>query len=163
MSTAELSPFAPSCRLNDEARDDALLEARARHDEGLDGGARKLGEHERRGVHRAVVVPKRFQLRALCDVESLGVTVSPGVSRDLPRRASPQQKKTRDRSSASILRSLRQNKTRQRKSAILKLLDILVRHGTADTVLSAACRVRRAGYRVCRTTRRAEFEKKETP
>jgi hypothetical protein len=145
MSTAELSPFAPSCRLNDEARDDALLEARARHDEGLDGGARKLGEHERRGVHRAVVVPKRFQLRALCDVESLGVTVSPGVSRDLPRRASPQQKKTRDRSSASILRSLRQNKTRQRKSAILKLLDILVRHGTAVVVVSAACRVRRAG------------------
>lgn len=99
MSTAELSPFAPSCRLNDEARDDALLEARARHDEGLDGGARKLGEHERRGVHRAVVVPKRFQLRALCDVESLGVTVSPGVSRDLPRRASPRRKKTRHRSS----------------------------------------------------------------
>lgn len=93
MSTAELSPFAPSCRLNDEARDDALLEARARHDEGLDGGARKLGEHERRGVHRAVVVPKRFQLRALCDVESLGFTVSPGVSRDLPRRASPRRKK----------------------------------------------------------------------
>ena len=81
MSTAELSPFAPSRRLNDEARDDALLEPRARHDEGLDGGARKLGEHERRGVHRAVVVPKRFQLRALCDVESLGFTVSPGVSR----------------------------------------------------------------------------------
>ena len=144
MSTAELSPFAPSCRLNDEARDDALLEARARHDEGLDGGARKLGEHERRGVHRAVVVPKRFQLRALCDVESLGVTVSPGVSRDLPRRASPRRKKTRDRF-ASILRSLRQNKTRQRKSAILKLLDILVRHGTAVVVLRAACRVRRAG------------------
>lgn len=73
MSTAELSPFAPSFRLNDEARDDALLEARARHDEGLDGGARELGENERRTMHRTVVIPKRLQLRTLCACRDEGL------------------------------------------------------------------------------------------
>ena len=151
MSTAELSPFAPSFRLNDEARDDALLEARARHDEGLDGGARKLGEHERRGVHRAVVVPKRFQLRALCDAESVGFTNGQygrlSLSGRLARRqlARSDEKKPSSEAFAKI-------KLVRESRLFSNFIDILVRHGTKRG------RERKAERR--QTTRRGERDRK---
>lgn len=113
-------------------RSASLREPRARHDEGLDGGARELGENERRTVHCTVVIPKRLQLRALCACrdETIGIeTIGNGQKTSRPRfaraRGRLKNRKTKPFrfrfSLASILRSLRQNKTRQRKSAILKL------------------------------------------
>lgn len=113
-------------------RSASLREPRARHDEGLDGGARELGENERRTMHCTVVIPKRLQLRALCACrdETIGIeTIGNGQKTSRPRfaraRGRLKNRKTKPFrfrfSLASILRSLRQNKTRQRKSAILKL------------------------------------------
>ena len=112
-------------------RSASLREPRARHDEGLDGGARELGENERRTVHCTVVIPKRLQLRALCACrdETIGIeTIGNGQKTSRPRfaraRGRLKNRKTKPFrfSLASILRSLRQNKTRQRRSSdILKL------------------------------------------
>ena len=92
-----------------------VLKTGAGHDERRDGLARKLRKHERGGVHRGVVVPKRLELGTLCArrrVETRVVRVRANARRGEGRGGVVIE--AGDEKPTSILRSLRQNKRRQR-------------------------------------------------
>ena len=118
-----------------------LREPRARDDEGLDGGARELGEHERRTVHRTVVIPKRLQLRTLCACRDEGLKRTWERSEDV----SPAFRAPRDDGKTGKTKPFRVPfpfRSRPSSEAFAKIklvrerrlfsnfIDILVRHGT---------------------------------
>jgi hypothetical protein len=113
----------PANRGNEErllraSRSGPALKSRPLDDERLDGGARELGKHERRGVDRRVVIAKRFERGALCRASGVVVEEAVSESANAKERKSLLQEFLKKN---VILRSLRRNKNRQRTSDILKL------------------------------------------
>ena len=99
-----------------------LLKARPGDDVRRDGLARELREDERRGVHRGVIVPQGRELRTFCGIVFWRKSGGKRVSHSPVVRSSRQLVFARGSTRARVLGSLRQNKTRQRRSSdILKL------------------------------------------